>query len=157
MSSRSPRFACLRLLLLLVAVAAPGVVVEAAAEADAAPGAGVASTELRLARTYVTPAGTTVEKAKAAVLLSLDRRRWLVHLKDEPDRVIAFYARQPVMVALSVKLQPGRIEFWIRGQGPLEKLQKKEAQWLANLVGDVQGLLAPPASSGATTAPPHVG
>lgn len=138
-----PRFAypCIALLAVAAVPAWAANAGGAAAElAEIAPTA-----ELRLVRTIALPAGTTVEKARAAVILSLERYRWLVHVV-EPDRVIAFYARQPLMVALTVKLLPGRIELWLRGVGPAEKLQVKETQWLNNLVSDTSvtlGLVAP--------------
>ncbi len=138
-----------RCLLLVAALLSVGAVIptHAADEGDAA-GESVSPKEylvedLRLDRTVEAPAETSVEQVKAAVLQSLEARRWLVHVKDEPDRVIAFYARQPVMVALTVKLQPGKIELWVQGQGPAAKLHKKESQWLANLARDVADRLSP--------------
>lgn len=147
-----PRSTFLGIALLAGAAAMPTWAADATPVSEGtAESAGAPSAELRLARTVELPAGTTIEKAKAAVLLSLGRYRWLVHLV-ETDCVIAFYARQPVMVALTVKLLPGRIEFWTRGVGPVEKLQAKENQWLNNLILDTNvalGLAVPPVAAAA--------
>lgn len=93
-------------------------------------------TELRLVGTIDLPVGTAPDAAKQAVVLSLGRYRWMVQLVED-SRVIAFYARQPISVGLTIKLLPGKIEIWSQGRGPAAKLEKKEKEWISNLVKGV--------------------
>lgn len=126
---------------LAVALALGAISVSASVASVVSAATDASFTELRLVGTIDLPAGTTPEAAKQAVVLSLGRYRWMVQLVED-SRVMAFYARQPISVGLTIKLLPGKIEIWSQGRGPAAKLEKKEKEWVSNLVKGVNESLS---------------
>jgi hypothetical protein len=98
-----------------------------------------------LARTINLEKGTTLEKAHSALVTALNFRHWTVE-KNEPSEIAAYYFRKPITVNITIKVLSDKIEIWSQAQGSHSKVEKKENQWLNNLVKDTQTFLygAPP-------------